>query len=61
MQCIDEHQLSNNDSCALKVDGLPAVVFEVLDVEKCRLDVSRCLGEEPLKVGEEGRVVERPF
>lgn len=61
MQSIYENQLSENDCCSLKIDCLPAVVVQILDVEKSGLKVGSNLRHGPLKVGKKWRIVESPF
>lgn len=61
MQGVNQDQLCDNDGCALKVDGLPAIIIEIIDLDHLRVDKPTDLGEEPFEVGKEGRVVESPF
>ncbi len=61
LQGVYEQQLGDDDTPSLKVDRLPAVILEVIDLEHGRVDEPGDLGEDPFEVGEEGRVVERPF
>ncbi len=43
MKSIDQNKLRDNDSRSLEVDGLPAVVIEILDVEQRRLNIRSSL------------------
>ena len=61
MQGVNQDQLCDNDGCALEVDGLPALIIEVVDLDHFWVDEPADLGEEPFEVGKEGRVVESPF
>lgn len=61
MQGVNQDQLCDDDGCALEVDGLPTIIIEVVDLNHLRIDEPADLGEEPFKVGKEGRVVESPF
>lgn len=61
MQCVDQDQFGDDDGSPLEVDGLPAVVVEILHIQQGRLDVCSSLRHEPFKVGEEWRVVQSPF
>ena len=61
MQCINQHKLCYDNACALEVDGLPAVVAKVLHLEHERVGILGDLGEEPLEVCEEGRIIKCPF
>lgn len=61
MQGVNQDQLCENDGCALEVDGLPALIVEVVDLDHLWVDELGGLGEDPFEVGEEGRVVESPF
>jgi hypothetical protein len=61
MKGIDQDQLSEYHGSSLEVDSLPAAVVESLYVEQSRLNVSCGLRHRPLKVGEEGWVVQGPF
>jgi hypothetical protein len=61
MQCIDQYQLCYDNTCALEVDGLPAVVAKVLYLEHKRVDILGDLREEPFEVCEEGWVIKCPF
>lgn len=61
MQSVDENQFSEDDSSALEVDGLPAVIAQVFHVEQASVSIWGGLRQEPLKVGEEGRIVKGPF
>jgi hypothetical protein len=58
---VEQHQLGHNDSATLKVDGLPGIMTQILDLQHSRVDELGDLRHCPFKVGEEGRVVERPF
>lgn len=61
LQCIDQKQLSDEDSGPLEVDSLPSVMAKVVDIQHGRVHQLRNVGEGPFKVGKERRVVERPF
>ena len=61
MQGINQDQLCDNDGCALEVDGLPALIIEVVDLDHLWVDKPANLGEEPFEVGKKWRVVESPF
>lgn len=61
LQSIHQEQLGYNDRESLEVDRLPAIVVEVDYSHHGRVDQSREMGQKPLEVGEEGRVVEGPF
>lgn len=61
LEGIDEDELGDDDGGALEVDGLPAVVVEVIQAHHERIDESGDVGEHPFEIGEEGRVVESPF
>lgn len=61
MQSIDQNQLCSNDGGSLKVDSLPAAIVETFHIQERRLNVCSGLRHEPFEVGEEWRVVERPF
>lgn len=61
MERVRQQQLRHDDRGPLEVDRLPAIVVEVVDAQHGAVDEARDLGEDPLEVGEEGRVVEGPF
>lgn len=61
LEGVGEQQLRDDDGGALEVDGLPAVVAEVVDAQHGAVDEAGDVGEDPLEVGEEGRVVEGPL
>jgi len=61
IQRVDQDELGEDDGGALEVDGAPAVIFEVVHLEHLGVDEARELRQEPLEVGEEGRVVQGPF
>ena len=54
---IDQDQLTNDDGSALKANSLPTVVIQCFDMEHHRVDIRSDLGETPLKVREERRIV----
>lgn len=57
----DQDQLGYNDGSPLKVDGLPAIISEVVYAQHGGVKESRDVGKKPLEIGEEGGVVEGPF
>lgn len=61
LERVGQQQLRHYNRGSLEVDRLPAIVFEVVDPEHGAIDEARDLGQHPLEVGEEGRVVQRPF
>ena len=61
MQRVEQDQFTDNDRGTLEVDRLPTVVTQVLDHEHQWVDILRDLGQSPLKVGEERRIVQGPF
>lgn len=61
MQSVDQNQFSEDDGSALEVDGLPAVIAQVFHVKQASVSICGGLRQEPLKVGEEGRIVKGPF
>ena len=61
MQSVDQNQFSEDDSSALKVDGLPAVIAQVFHVKQASVNICGGLRQKPLKVGEKGRIIKGPF
>jgi len=61
MQCVDQDKLCYDDACTLEVDGLPAVVAKVLDLEHERVGILGDLREEPFEVREVRGVIKCPF
>lgn len=61
MERVRQQQLRHYDRGPLEVHRLPAIVLEVVDAQHGPVDEARDLGQDPLEVGEEGRVVEGPF
>lgn len=61
VESIDQDQLGQDDGGALKVDGLPGVVAESLDIQHGPVNEAGKLRQGPLEVGKERRVVESPF
>lgn len=56
-----QHQIRCYDSRALKVYGLPALIFQVVNLQHCRVGIVGSPGEEGFEVGKERGVVECPF
>ena len=61
MKSIYQDQLGDQDRCTLVVDGLPAVIAQIGDLEHGSIGIAGRLRQRPFEVGEEGRVVECPF
>lgn len=61
VESVCEHQLGGNDCGTLEVDGLPAFIAQVFDLKHGGICISTSLRQYPFEVGEEGRVVQRPF
>lgn len=59
--CAREDELRDEDGGALERDGGPGVVAEVVELHDFGIHNEREDGEDAFKVGEEGRVVERPL
>ncbi|KAI6750097.1 hypothetical protein HG531_007362 [Fusarium graminearum] len=57
----DENKLGNDDRSTLEVDGLPAIVVEVVDLHHEGIYETSNVGEYPFEVSEEGRVIQSPF
>jgi hypothetical protein len=61
MQSVDQDELSDDHCSTLEVNRLPAVVIQVLHVKQTTVDICCSLGQEPLEIRKEGRIVQRPF
>lgn len=61
LQRIDEYKLGGDNSGSLKVHSSPMIIVDIVDLQHCRVDVSRKLGKEPLEVGEKRWIIERPL
>lgn len=61
LQRVGKQQLRDNYGAPLKVHRLPAIVVQVVHPQHGAVNEARDVGEYPLEVGEERRVVERPF
>jgi hypothetical protein len=61
LESINEEQLRHNDGGPLKIHGLPGIVVKVIEFQHGRLNQLCYMGENPLEVGEERRIVECPF
>ena len=61
VQSIDQDQLGQDDGAALEEGRLPAIISQGLHIKQCGLEVGCRLGKKPFKVGEKGRIVERPL
>lgn len=61
LQRVDQEELSDDDSKPLEVYCLPAIVLDIVHLEHGWINQLRDLRHDPLEVGEEGWVVERPF
>lgn len=56
-----ENQLRDDHRGALKSDGSPSAVLEVVELDNLGIDQVGERGQESLEVGEEGRIIERPL
>ena len=61
IQGIDEDELAQDDRCSLEINGLPAIVADILNPQHRHIGETSCLRQEPFEVGEERRIVEGPF
>jgi hypothetical protein len=61
MKGVHQHQLANDHSGPLEIDGLPAVIVQGFDMEHYGVDIGSDLRQTPLEVREERGVVEGPF
>lgn len=61
MQSIYQYKLSDEHSCPLEVDCLPAVIVQVLNLQHLRVNQLCSLRHGPFEVRKERRVIERPF
>lgn len=61
LQRKEQDQLGRDNGPPLEVDGLPRIIFQIIELDHGRVDELGDLGHGPLEVGEEGRIVEGPF
>jgi hypothetical protein len=61
MKCIHQGQFRDNNTRSLEVHCLPAIIFQIINPQHCRIHHFRELGEEPFEICEERRIIESPF
>ena len=61
MKSIDQDQLGDQNGGALVMDGLPAVMSQIGDLQHRGIGIVSSSRQRPFEVSEEGRVVKRPF
>lgn len=61
LQGVNQEKLRDDDREPLEVDRLPAIISKIVYPHHGRIYQASDVGEQPLKVGEEGRIVESPF
>lgn len=61
VQGVDEDELAQDDCGTLKVDCLPAVMAQRLDIQKSRVKKCGSLGQHPFKISKKRGIVQSPF
>lgn len=61
LQSVDQDQFCDDHSRPLKIDCLPAVMSQVIDLQHGRVGQLCGLGQNPFEVGEKRRVIKGPF
>lgn len=56
-----QDKLSRNDCHALEVDGLPALIAQIIKPYDCFVGILSELGEYPFEIGKEWGIVQSPF
>lgn len=57
----DQNKFRDDNGGALKVNCLPALVVEVVDLDHEGIDEAGDVGHHPFEIGEEGGVIQGPF
>jgi len=57
MKCVDKNEFREYDRSPLEVDRLPAIIFQIEDLQHLRVYQLSTLWQDPFEVGKEWRIV----